>query len=130
MLESAGKLELAGVRGKREVYLFQVVENPMEGVKSAVVIAGSDKRGTIYGLFHLSEKLGVSPLVNWNHVLPKRREYVVLTEEDSFVSKEPSVKYRGFLLTMSGRHLVLGQTSILVESMRRATSVCLNCFFD
>ena len=32
MLESAGKLELSGVRGKREVYLFQVVENPMEGV--------------------------------------------------------------------------------------------------
>ena len=73
----------SGVRGKREVYLFQVVENPMEGVKSALVIAGSDKRGTIYGLFYLSEKLGVSPLVNWNHVLPKRREYVILTEKDS-----------------------------------------------
>ena len=98
MLESAGKLELSGVRGKREVYLFQVVENPMEGVKSALVIAGSDKRGTIYGLFYLSEKLGVSPLVNWNHVLPKRREYVILTEKDSFVSKEPSVKYRGFFI--------------------------------
>lgn len=130
MLESAGKLELSGVRGKREVYLFQVVENPMEGVKSALVIAGSDKRGTIYGLFYLSEKLGVSPLVNWNHVLPKRREYVILTEKDSFVSKEPSVKYRGFLLTMSGRHLALGQTSILAELMQRVMSVCLNCFFD
>ena len=70
----------------------------MEGVKSALVIAGSDKRGTIYGLFYLSEKLGVSPLVNWNHVLPKRREYVILTEKDSFVSKEPSVKYRGFFI--------------------------------
>lgn len=56
------------------------------------------KRGTIYGLFYLSEKLGVSPLVNWNHVLPKRREYVILTEKDSFVSKEPSVKYRGFFI--------------------------------
>ena len=70
----------------------------MEGVKSVLVIAGSDKRGTIYGLFYLSEKLGVSPLVNWNHVLPKRREYVILTEKDSFVSKEPSVKYRGFFI--------------------------------
>ena len=128
MLESAGKLELSGVRGKREVYLFQVVENPMEGVKSALVIAGSDKRGTIYGLFYLSEKLGVSPLVNWNHVLPKRREYVILTEKDSFVSKEPSVKYRGFFI--NDEWPALGQTSILAELMQRVMSVCLNCFFD
>lgn len=48
MLESAGKLDLSGVRGKREVYLFQVVENPMEGVKSALVIAG--KRQTRHDL--------------------------------------------------------------------------------
>lgn len=98
MLENTGKIDLSGVRGKREVYLFQVVENPMEGVKSALVIAGSDKRGTIYGLFHLSEKMGVSPLVNWNHVWPSHKDNVILTEKDSFVSKEPSVKYRGFFI--------------------------------
>jgi hypothetical protein len=37
----------------------------LEGVEKALVIAGSDKRGTIYGLFHLSQLLGVSPLVDW-----------------------------------------------------------------
>ena len=48
---------------------FALVEDPLPGIRRALVIAGSDKRGTIYGLFHLSERIGVSPLVHWNHVL-------------------------------------------------------------
>ena len=72
-LEAAGKLDLDAIRGKWECYSFQVIENPWPGIGTALVIAGSDKRGTIYGLFHLSELIGVSPLVNWNHVLPRTR---------------------------------------------------------
>lgn len=97
-LEKRGILNLCEVRGKREVYSFQIVENPVEEMVSAVVIAGSDKRGTIYGLYHLSEIMGVSPLVNWNHVWPEKKENVVLTEEMNMVSREPSVKYRGFFI--------------------------------
>lgn len=97
-LEQSGKLDLTTVRGKREVYSFQIIENPTENIAQAVVIAGSDKRGTIYGLYHLSELLGVSPLVNWNHVWPEKRERVVLTDACNMVSKEPSVKYRGFFI--------------------------------
>ncbi len=96
--ESGGLIDLSEVRGKWEVYSFQVIDNPMEGVDHAVVIAGSDKRGTIYGLFHLSELLGVSPLVNWNHVLPKKKKNVFLTDAVNMVSKQPSVKYRGFFI--------------------------------
>ena len=66
--------------------------------KPALIIAGSDKRGTIYGLFHLSELMGVSPLVDWAGVLPAHKDVVKLTEKDNFVSKEPSVKYRGFFI--------------------------------
>lgn len=103
-LEQAGKLCLRSVRGRREVYAFCVVSDPFDGVqnvpavKNALVIAGSDKRGTIYGLYHLSEVLGVSPLVNWNHVWPAHQDQVILTDEENMVSKEPSVKYRGFFI--------------------------------
>ncbi len=62
------------------------------------MIAGSDKRGTIYGLFHLSELLGVSPWVYFADVLPVKRDTVILTQAVNTVSKEPSVKYRGFFI--------------------------------
>jgi len=97
-LETKGLIDLEKVRGKWEVYSFQVIDDPMDGVDHALVIAGSDKRGTIYGLFHLSELLGVSPLVNWNHVRPKKRKNVSLTDEVNTVTKEPSVRYRGFFI--------------------------------
>lgn len=97
-LEKEGKICLDPVRGKWEVYLFQVVKDPLPGIDNALVIAGSDKRGTIYGLYHLSEKIGVSPLVNWNHVRPAKRGSVTLTGEDDLISKEPSVRYRGFFI--------------------------------
>lgn len=97
-LEKSGKVDFSGVRGKREVYSFSVVKSPVDGIDCAVVIAGSDKRGTIYGLYHLSERIGVSPLVNWNHVWPKKCSEVVLTEADNMISREPSVKYRGFFI--------------------------------
>ncbi|SFC21028.1 glycosyl hydrolase 115 family protein [Butyrivibrio sp. YAB3001] len=97
-LDERGLVKLSDIRGKWESYSFQVIDDPMDGVDHALVIAGSDKRGTIYGLFHLSELLGVSPLVNWNHVFPRKRKNVTLTDEVNFVSKEPSVKYRGFFI--------------------------------
>ncbi len=91
-------IDLDEVRGKREVYLFQVISNPFEGVETALVIAGSDKRGTIYGLFHLSELLGVSPLVDWCGIAPQHKDSVSLSGDMKYVSKEPSVRYRGFFI--------------------------------
>ena len=83
--------KLGQVEGKRESYAFIVAENPVEGIESALVIYGSDKLGTIYGLFHLSELLGVTAMVDWGDC-----QYV---KQDSFILKEePSVKYRGFFI--------------------------------
>ena len=76
--------------GKREVYSFTIEKN-------SIIIAGSDKRGVIYGLFHFSELLGVSPLVNWCGVLPQKKEFIEL-DEGTFTSKEPSVRFRGFFI--------------------------------
>ena len=93
-LKDSGEISYEGIAGKREVCGFfpKVVEG-----KNRLIIVGSDKRGTIYGLFHLSDLLGVSPLVNWSLVKPAKKE-LILTESDSFISKEPSVRYRGFFI--------------------------------
>ncbi|MDC3415302.1 glycosyl hydrolase 115 family protein [Aquibacillus salsiterrae] len=91
-------IDLAWITGKREVYLFQVIDHPFAGVEKALVIAGSDKRGTIYGLFHLSELLGVSPLVDWSGVKPERKELFSLSGDLKYISKEPSVRFRGFFI--------------------------------
>lgn len=101
-LAEEGRLNLSRVRGKREVYHFGIIERKETEAHRTLVIAGSDKRGTIYGLFHLSELLGVSPWVYFADVLPVKRDTVILTQAVNTVSKEPSVKYRGFSSMMSG----------------------------
>ncbi|MBP5329825.1 MAG: glycosyl hydrolase 115 family protein [Spirochaetaceae bacterium] len=90
-LAADGKILLDSVKAKNEVYSFTVDSNML-------IIAGSDKRGTIYGLFHISELLGVSPLVDWADVLPEHKDEVELTEKDNLISPEPSVRYRGFFI--------------------------------
>lgn len=94
-----GRLDVSAIRGMRETYLVRVVEQPAAGADRAVVIAGSDKRGTLYGLFHLSGLIGVSPWVYWGDVQPqKRSELIFSAAELHYTSKEPSVRYRGFFL--------------------------------
>ena len=96
-LAGSGMIDLSAIEGKREVYLFKTVKAG-DGEGASLVIAGSDKRGTIYGLFHLSELMGVSPWVWFADVAPAHRDSVVLTAEDEYISREPSVKYRGIFI--------------------------------
>jgi hypothetical protein len=71
--------------------------NPFKGVNQALVIAGSDKRGTIYGLFDISKKIGVSPWYWWADVpVSSKTELYVLPGR--FIQKPPKVKYRGIFL--------------------------------
>ena len=98
-LISEGKLDVSAIQGKWECYKLQVVKNPLPGVSEALVIAGSDKRGTIYGIFRISELMGVSPWVWWADAAPAVRDRVDLPGiEINTTSKEPSVKYRGIFL--------------------------------
>lgn len=69
-----------------------------EGNRQVLLICGSDKRGTIYGMFSLSEYIGVSPLCYWGDAEPLRRDTLVIKEDIEVLSKEPSVKYRGFFI--------------------------------
>ena len=61
-LSAQGKVDVSVITGKWETYLIRILKNPFPGIAEAVIICGSDKRGTIYGMFSLSEYIGVSPL--------------------------------------------------------------------
>src|ERR1017187_4774911 len=91
------KLDVSGVAGKWESAVTTIVENPMPGVRRALVIAGSDKRGTIFGAYDLSEQIGVSPWYWWADVatLPHSRIYAAAAQ---CVHGPPAVKYRGIFL--------------------------------
>ena len=96
-LISRGKINVDDISGKWECFLIQTVTNPLPGVKKALVIAGSDKRGTIYGIYEVSRQIGVSPWHWWAGVpVKKSAELYVLPGRRIY--GEPSVKYRGIFL--------------------------------
>jgi hypothetical protein len=96
-LVKAGKLDVTGIRGQWETSLTQVVANPLPGVRQALVIAGSDQRGTIYGVYDLSRQIGVSPWYFWNDVPPLHQDELhVLPGRHS--QGTPVVKYRGLFI--------------------------------
>ena len=92
-----GKIDATAIAGKWESFIIQVVPKPLPGVESALVICGSDKRGTIYGIYDLSEQMGVSPWYFWADVPPARHE-ALFVKAGKFVQGPPSVKYRGIFL--------------------------------
>ena len=100
-LVQKGLLDTESIAKKRECYLMKVIETPFpefSKIKQALLIIGSDKRGTIYGMFRLSEICGVSPLVFWGDAKPEKKDLIRLEFENDIISKEPSVKYRGFFI--------------------------------
>lgn len=96
-LAEAGKIDGSALKGKVEKYLMTVVPNPVDGVEEALVIAGSDMRGAIYGIYELSEQLGVSPWYDWMDVPvePKTDLYIA---RGTYTAGEPAVRYRGLFL--------------------------------
>lgn len=95
-LVASGKLDVSKVKGQWEAFVQQVVENPRPGVARALVVAGSDKRGTIFGAYDLSERAGVSPWTWWADVpVPKRADVFVAPGANT---QKPAVKYRGIFL--------------------------------
>ncbi|BES61891.1 hypothetical protein DCPSUM001_21350 [Dysgonomonas capnocytophagoides] len=92
-----GKLNKDELSGKNEKYLIQNVTDPFDGIKEAIVIAGSDKRGTIYGIYELSKQIGVSPWYYWADV-PIEKRSILSFERGTYTDGEPAVKYRGIFL--------------------------------
>ncbi|WP_046731109.1 glycosyl hydrolase 115 family protein [Streptomyces humi] len=96
-LVAAGRLDVTGVRGKWETSLQTVVEHPLPGVAKAFVIAGSDPRGTIFGVYDVSYGIGISPWYWWDDVPPARRTGVWVLP-GRFTQGTPAVRYRGFFI--------------------------------
>jgi hypothetical protein len=91
------KLNVSTIAGKWEAHITQVVQNPFPGVSQAMVIAGSDKRGTIYGIYDLSAQIGVSPWYWWADV-PVKQHSSIYVKPGRYTDGEPAVKYRGIFL--------------------------------
>lgn len=89
------KINAKDLKGKWESFVITTIENS-QGEKQ-LVIAGSDRRGTIYGIYEISKQLGVSPWNWWNDVPVQKRSaaYVI---PGYFASGEPKVKYRGIFI--------------------------------
>lgn len=91
-LAESGVIDTSGIDGKWES--FTVQEN---GGK--LIIAGSDKRGTIYGIYDFCEKIGVSPWEWWSDVTPEKADELYINMPDGgYTEDEPSVQYRGIFL--------------------------------
>lgn len=96
-LAAKGKLDAVSIRGKWEASLWQTVEHPFPGIERALVIAGSDRRGTAYGVMDLCEAAGVSPWYWWADV-PVRKASAVAVTAGRRLGGEPGVKYRGIFI--------------------------------
>ncbi|APZ46653.1 hypothetical protein BW723_10280 [Polaribacter reichenbachii] len=91
------KINVSPIKGKWETFLIETIQNPFEGVEEALVIVGSDKRGTIYGMFDVSYEIGVSPLYFWADIPVKKKENIYITR-GSYSKGTPKVKYRGIFI--------------------------------
>ncbi|MBN1804130.1 MAG: glycosyl hydrolase 115 family protein [Sedimentisphaerales bacterium] len=91
------KIDATQITGKWESFLIEVVPEPLPGVDSGLVIAGSDKRGTIYGIYDLSGQIGVSPWYWWADV-PVKHNSSLFVGAGRYIEGPPAVKYRGIFL--------------------------------
>jgi hypothetical protein len=96
-LVAAGKLDVGGTKGKWDGYLIETVVNPFPGVSEALVIAGADKRGAIYGIYEISEQIGVSPWYWWADVPVTHRDTLIV-KSGRLAQTAPVVQYRGIFL--------------------------------
>lgn len=95
-LVEEGRLDVSAIEGEWEAFIHQIVDNPAPGIDEALVIAGSDMRGGIYGAYDLSRAAGVSPWYWWADVPADRHENLFVAPGAR--SDMPSVRYRGIFL--------------------------------
>lgn len=85
-----GKIDAKSLNGKVEKYILNIIDGKL-------VIAGSDRRGTVYGIYELSRQLGVSPWYYWMDV-PVKKQKDVYVVNGIYTDGEPAVRYRGIFL--------------------------------
>lgn len=95
-LVRSGKIDAADIAGQWEAYRQIVVDHPFPNVTRALVVVGADRRGVVFGLYDLSEKMGVSPWSWWADVPVARRAALFVTAGAR--RDQPKVRYRGFFI--------------------------------
>jgi Glycosyl hydrolase family 115/Gylcosyl hydrolase family 115 C-terminal domain len=88
----------SSLNGQWESYILKTVSRPIVGVGRALIIAGSDRRGTAYGIFELSKQMGVSPWHWWADVPVPHKNPLFFRSSKIDQSGPPAVKYRGFFI--------------------------------
>lgn len=96
-LVKQNKIDVKDLNGKWEMFVQQTIKNPFPNVEEALIIVGSDKRGSIYGVYDLSEQMGVSPWHFWADV-PSQKHKELYLLNGRYTNGEPKVKYRGIFL--------------------------------
>ena len=96
-LIAASKINVSAIQGQWESFTVAIVTNPIAGVNRALVIAGSDRRGTAFGVFGLSEAIGVSPWY-WFADTPVAQKSAIYVSSGLYTEPSPGVKYRGIFL--------------------------------
>ena len=91
------KIDVSEIKGQWESFIIQTIESPFPGVEKALVIVGSDKRGTIFGIYDVSKNIGVSPWYYWADV-PVVKHESLYVKSGRYVFESPKVKYRGIFL--------------------------------
>jgi hypothetical protein len=92
-----GKLDVQNIKDRWETFVIEVLEEPLRGVKRALIITGSDMRGTIFGIYDLSANIGVSPWYWWADV-PVEHKPDLFILPGRYTKGEPAVKYRGIFI--------------------------------
>jgi hypothetical protein len=91
------KVDVTRLRGQWESFIIVTVPRPLPGVEMALAIIGSDRRGTAFGIYELSQAIGVSPWNWWADVTPAHRPNLVVSAGLHRYGP-PSVQYRGIFL--------------------------------
>ncbi|PIA97916.1 hypothetical protein CB0940_05764 [Cercospora beticola] len=96
-LVQRGVIDVSEIQDDWESYISVLVDNPIDDVAQALVIAGSDRRGTIFGIYSISEQIGVSPWHFWADA-PGQKHDQIYASNVSVTQGPPSVKYRGIFI--------------------------------
>jgi len=96
-LVASGKIDVAAIKDKWDAFLIETVANPFPGVERALVVAGANKRGAIYGMYEISEQIGVSPWYWWADV-PVKKSDVLHVKPGRVAEQVPVVRYRGIFI--------------------------------
>jgi len=96
-LAASKKISLDSLQNKWEAFEIATVDHPTKNIPSALILTGSDKRGTAYAVFELSKQMGISPWYWWADVPPKKKKEIFI-QKGIYNYGSPSVKYRGIFI--------------------------------